>query len=270
MTRVSASGAVHAHAGRSGELWAGYLTQFHAHHPGITERVLTSAWRHDVGTPYAWLRSALPASPGHVLDIACGSAPLRSLLEGAKTYLGIDRSHEELALARELGRGPVALADATCLPIEDSSVDVVICSMAIMLLDPIDVALAEVARVLRPGGTLATIRPVAWPVVPSDLMRGLTVVSGLRHLPEMPQRFGRSRFARMLAEAGLTVTADEGLRFGYPLEEPEHARLAVEALYLPHVKAPRRERAIARLARAARPGAQLPVSIRRTIAVRAA
>lgn len=251
-------------------MWRDYLAQFHAHRPGITEQVLTAAFRRDVGTPYAWLRASLPTDPGHVLDIACGSAPLHPLLAGADSYLGIDRSPEELAFASGLGRGPVMQANATCLPVADASMDVVICSMAIMLLNPIEAALAEVGRVLRPGGIFATIRPVAGPVRMRDVSLGLRLVFGLHHLPEMPQRFGGARFSRLLAQAGFSVRSDDSRRFGYPLLHERDARLAVEALYLPHVPAYRRERAIRRLARAAGPRAQLPVGIRRTVAVRTA
>jgi len=260
--------ASHVAPDRDGALWNDYLQHFHACHPGITEQVFAASAESNLGTPYAWLRAALPSEPGHVIDVACGSAPLRPLLANAVSYLGIDRSPEELSLAARLGRGPLARGDACHLPVADGSMDVVICSMAVMLLNPIKAALAEVARVLRPGGTFATIRPVAGPVRLRDIPMGLRLILGLRHLPEMPQRFAKTRFTRMLAEAGLTVTADEGRRFAFPLVTESDARLAVEALYLPHVQADRREQAIRRLARAAKPGAQLPVSIRRTVAVR--
>ncbi|MDP2323035.1 MAG: class I SAM-dependent methyltransferase [Gammaproteobacteria bacterium] len=230
--------------------------------------MLTRSAGPGIGTPYEWLRAGLPAQCGDVLDLACGSAPMYPLLADASSYLGIDRSQAELKLAAIQGRGPLMNADACALPMADESVDVVICTMAVMLLDPIEAALAEVARVLRPGGVFATIRPVAGPIHVRDFSVGLQLIMGLRHLPEMPQRFASLKFTRLLSDAGLTVTHDKAVRFTHPLASAEDARVAVEALYLPHVTAERRQDASRRLARTARPGAQIPVGIRRTLAVR--
>ncbi len=250
------------------DVWADYLSQYHALNPGITERVLGGAPLAGIGTPYQWLRSTLAAEPGAVIDLACGSAPMHPLLLDASTYLGIDRSEQELAIAERRGRGPLMLGDALELPLPDASVDAVVCSMAIMLLRPVERALSEVARVLRPGGVFATIRPVGTPVRRADLILVVPLLLGLRHLPEMPQRFGGHRFRRLLADAGLTVVDDRALRFAHPLESPEDARLAVEALYLPHVSPERRHDAARRLSRRTRPGAEIPLAIRRTVATR--
>ena len=162
------------------------------------------------------------------------------------------------ALAARAGRGPLLHADALRLPLADTDVDAVVCSMAIMLLRPAERALAEIARVLRPGGILATIRPVGTPVSLGDLRLVLPLLAGLRHLPEMPQRFSGHRFQRLVSNAGMTIVADEALRFTHPLESPADASLAVEALYLPHVSAERRRDATRRLTRRIRPRAQIP------------
>lgn len=256
-------------AGRAQDSWSDYLARYHAQSPGITERVLGNAPLPGVGTPYQWLRAALPAEPGSVVDLACGSAPMQPLLADASSYLGVDLSEQELAHAIGAGRGPVVRADALDLPVPDASIDVVVCSMAIMLLRPVEQALAEVARVLRPGGLFATIRPVGTPIRPADLRLVIPLLLGLRHLPEMPQRFSGQRFQRLQANAGMTVVEDRALRFAHPLASPQDARLAVEALYLPHVSPERRIDASRRLLRHAGAGAQIPLAIRRTVATRA-
>lgn len=248
--------------------WTRYLDSYHASHPGITEHVLTSASHPTAATPYSWLRASLPAEPGRVLDLACGSAPMRPLLEDSSNYLGVDLSSAELTCAAERGRGPLMCADAVCLPLPSGSVDVVVCSMALMLLRPIQLALGEVARVLRPGGLFATIRPVGTPFRPGDLRLAVPLLLGLRHLPEMPQRFTGRGLRRLLDDAGLVISSDEALRFVHPLEAGNDARLALDALYLPHVGDDRRREAARRLSRHARPGAKLPIAIRRTVAVR--
>lgn len=248
--------------------WQNYLLDYHRQHPGITEQVLRGAPRADVGTAYDWLRSAIPPNPGRVIDLACGSAPLQPLFTDADSYLGFDVSAEELATGIARGRGPLIRADARDLPVEDHGADVVVCSMAIMLMAPVEAALAEVARILRPGGRFVSIRPVGWPARWRDLRVAVPLVLGLRHLPEMPQRFGRGRLAALLDRAGLEVVADRALRFAHPLGDERDASLVVEALYLPHVDQQRRRAAAERLAGIARPGREVPLAIRRTVAVR--
>lgn len=254
--------------GARNDAWDEYLAAYHHEHAGITERVLSQSRAEGIGTAYEWLRAALPPDVGEVVDLACGSAPMQPLLVGASSYLGVDISEDELAIAARAGRGPLLEADALDLPLPDASVDAVVCSMGIMLLRPVERALAEVARVLRPGGMFATIRPVGTPVRAADLSLVVPLLLGLRHLPEMPQRFSGQRFRRLLAGAGMTVIDDRAARFAHPLEDEADARLAVEALYLPHVCDDRRADAARRLTRRARSGAEIPVAIRRTVAVR--
>ena len=248
--------------------WSDYLTDYHRSHAGITERLLTRAVHPDVGTPYEWLRSALPRHPERVIDLACGSAPLYDLLPQTSHYVGLDVSEAELRLAADRERGPLLRADAGSLPIDRGSADAVVCSMAIMLLRPVETVLAEVARVLRPGGLFVTIRPVTWPVRIADVRVTVPLVLGLRHMPEVPQRFSRRSLRLRHTAAGLTTIDDRALRFTYPLRDHRDAAQVVEALYLPHVTESRRVAAVQRLARAAGPDREVPISIRRTVAMR--
>ena len=250
------------------EEWTRYLDSYHASHPGITERVLTRATHPTAVTPYGWLRAAVPANPGSVLDLACGSAPMHPFLRDASHYLGVDLSAAELAYAAERGRGPLMSANALSLPLPSASVDVVVCSMAVMLLRPIELALAEVARVLRSGGIFATIRPVSTPFRLGDLRLAVPLLLGLKHLPEMPQRFSGHGLRRLLNGAGFDICSDEARRFVHPLESADDATLALDALYLPHVGDDRRREAAARLSQHARPGGEFPLALRRTVAVR--
>jgi ubiquinone/menaquinone biosynthesis C-methylase UbiE len=115
--------------------WAAYLATFHAERAGITEVVLEHARDSTVGTVYDSLVSALPAPAGPALDIACGSAPLRPRLRQCAGYLGVDRSRDELQLARSRTRGPLVEADARSLPVLAGRVDVVVSSMGLMLVE---------------------------------------------------------------------------------------------------------------------------------------
>jgi SAM-dependent methyltransferase len=248
--------------------WTAYLRTYHAANPSITEQVLQRSTHRTAGTPYEWLRSAVPAEPGVVLDVACGSAPLHDHFRTATTYLGIDVSSEELRAGKEHGRASLARADAFALPMAAASIDVVVCSMALMLMDPVAAALREVARVLRPGGVFAMIRPVGTPLLPRDLRLVLPVLRGLGTPPQMPQRFSARTLRGALESAGLDVESDAALRFSHPLTTTHDAQLAMRALYLPDVTDDRRSRAASLLHQHAGPGRDLPVSIRRTVARR--
>lgn len=252
----------------TGSAWSDYLLDYHAARPGITEAVLTRSTHPVEGTPYHWVVAAIPTAADVVLDLACGSAPLRGLLPSRTAYLGLDVSEPELRLGAEQGRTGLAVADAERLPLADASVDAVTCSMALMLFDRLDHVLAEVARVLRPGGVLSTIRPVGRPFRVVDIRHGLPLVVGLGRGPQLPHRYPTRSLASMLRRHGLMQTSDEALRFAFPLEDTAAASLAVDALYLPDVPPARRARAAMLLARTAGDGRSLPVSIRRTVATR--
>ncbi len=248
--------------------WATYLARYHAENTGITERVLTAAVHHTLGTPYEWLGTAVPDPTGVVVDLACGSAPMHQVLSAASAYVGVDTSESELSLAKARGRSLLVRGDAARLPFSDASVDTLVCSMAVMLFRPIGLVLAEIARVLRPGGVFATIRPVGAPATVHDLRLAAPLLLGLRRRPELPQRFTSRRLRQLLAVSGLHVVSEDAERFVHPLETAQDAHLAVAALYLPHVSLERRLDAAERLERHARPGVELPLAIRRTVAVR--
>ncbi len=113
----------------------------------------------------AKLLSALPPGPlGRLLDLGTGSGRLLELLASrTEAATGIDLSRDMLAAARarlgSAGLGHVALrqADATRLPFADGSFDLVTLSMLLHHVDDPAAVIAEAARVLAPGGTLALI-----------------------------------------------------------------------------------------------------------------
>ncbi|QFS84153.1 Demethylrebeccamycin-D-glucose O-methyltransferase [Roseivivax sp. THAF40] len=114
-----------------------------------------------------------------VADLACGTGLLSRLLIGRKPELaicGIDLdpvqvglatkglsadgvtlhpSLEALRAAAEAGQGGAYLSEASAmeLPFADDEIDLVIIGNAIHMMPDRDAFLAEVARVLRPGGT---------------------------------------------------------------------------------------------------------------------
>ncbi|MGE3510331.1 MAG: class I SAM-dependent methyltransferase [Vicinamibacterales bacterium] len=98
---------------------------------------------------------------GHrVLDVGCGTGVLacaaaeRTGSDGV--VVGLDPSPQMLAVAR---RKPCRVewreGRAEALPFTDGSFDAVVSQAAITFFDPPETALAEMLRVLRPGGRLA-------------------------------------------------------------------------------------------------------------------
>jgi len=100
----------------------------------------------------------------HVLDVGCGPGLLAQTLaqtvgpSGAVT--GIDVSDSLLDHARTLSMAAPAIflrADATALPMPDASVDVVVSTQVLEYVPDVAAALAEMWRVLRPGGRVALL-----------------------------------------------------------------------------------------------------------------
>ncbi|MGG5817175.1 ArsR/SmtB family transcription factor [Falsiroseomonas sp. HW251] len=108
------------------------------------------------------LLDALPARLGALLDIGTGTGRLLELVAPrADRALGVDMSRDMLALARarlaERGvadRAGVRQADMYRLPFADAAFDAVTMQMVLHYAEDPAAALAEAARVLKPGGTL--------------------------------------------------------------------------------------------------------------------
>jgi malonyl-CoA O-methyltransferase len=89
-----------------------------------------------------------------LLDVGCGSGRylLHARQRGALT-LGVDRSEPMLAQARMQGL-QVIQGSVTRLPVSDAWADIVVCALTLGHVADLAAALAELARVLRHGGTL--------------------------------------------------------------------------------------------------------------------
>jgi len=229
--------------------WTGYLDDFHRDRPGITEDILVHArGAADGEDPYRWLLEPLGGAVP-VLDVACGSAPLhhRSTLQG---WIGVDRSGSELGRAATTGAGPLVRGDATMLPFTTGRFRAVVCSMAIMLLQPFEAAVRELTRVLAPGGVGVLLLPGRRPLTARDLARYARLMVSLRrtHLA-YPNDRDTARLRTILARAGLEVTGDERRRFAIRFDSRDSVELFVNSLYLPGVPAARMAAAVASLRR---------------------
>jgi malonyl-CoA O-methyltransferase len=87
-----------------------------------------------------------------VLDAGCGTGRyLGELRSRGAIAIGIDLSMPMLERVRDAA-GRVARADVRALPFDTMSLDVVVCGLALGDVAELELALAEIARTLRPGG----------------------------------------------------------------------------------------------------------------------
>jgi SAM-dependent methyltransferase len=100
----------------------------------------------------------LPAGAQTVLDLGAGTGKLtRALAARGLDVAAVDPAPQMLAqLSASLPEATVHVGTAEDIPLADASVDAVVVAQAWHWVDQ-DRALASVARVLRPGGTLALI-----------------------------------------------------------------------------------------------------------------
>jgi SAM-dependent methyltransferase len=109
-------------------------------------RLLAAEAAEDLERRYGPLRGK------RVVDLGCGPGfYTRALRERGAEVVPVDNDVGELELAGEPPAGFV-LADATALPIEDGSVDGVLCSNMLEHTPDPKAVVGEIARVLRPGG----------------------------------------------------------------------------------------------------------------------
>lgn len=135
-----------------------------AHTGGFSVREEYAIWAASYDEPNTMIqmeeppvRAILAELPvGAALDAACGTGRYAAHLQQlGHRVIGVDVSREMLTVARR--RLPdVDLREGTLdrLPLDDSSVDAVVCALALSYVKDLRPVLAEFARVLRPGGHL--------------------------------------------------------------------------------------------------------------------
>jgi len=102
----------------------------------------------------------LPRDGGHVLDVATGTGLVaEALLSRGFRVTGLDQSPGMLAAARGRFAGRVELVEASAdaLPFPDASFDHLTFTYLLRYVDDPAATLEELARVVRPGGTVAMV-----------------------------------------------------------------------------------------------------------------
>ena len=154
-----------------------YLQAWHSRHADASRDFLDAR---DPGGRSSYQRLASLAIPGtSVLDLACGTGALLSQVHATASstrLVGVDFCQSELRLARaRLPEVSLYAARAQALPLTDASFDLVVCHMALMLVNNPEHVLAESRRVLRRGGTFSAItnRPAALDEVAKTILGAL-------------------------------------------------------------------------------------------------
>jgi 2-polyprenyl-6-hydroxyphenyl methylase/3-demethylubiquinone-9 3-methyltransferase len=130
--------------------------------PGLYEDLAQEWWRpRGAFTPLHWLSAAraelvpkAPASGAVLVDLACGGGLLAPHLDGlGYHHVGIDIGTSATRLARAHGVDAVQ-GDVRHLPFRSESVDVVVAGEIFEHVAELAATVAEIGRVLRPGGLL--------------------------------------------------------------------------------------------------------------------
>src|SRR5690349_8028954 len=175
-------------------------------------------------------------SKPRVLDLCCGSGDLSFLAEdgGAGSVAGADFTLPMLAVARRRkieGRRRSAFlqADALRLPFADGSFDVVTVGYGLRNIADIPAALAEMRRVLAPGGRAVILdfgkpsNPLTAALYGAFLHTMMPAVGWLFHgdpdtylyIPESLKRFPAQRgVAKLMGEAGFVNASYENRLLG--------------------------------------------------------
>jgi demethylmenaquinone methyltransferase/2-methoxy-6-polyprenyl-1,4-benzoquinol methylase len=104
--------------------------------------------------------SHIPQDGGSVLDVATGTGLVaEQLLRQGHRVTGLDQSPDMLAVARNRFGNRVELveASATALPFPDAAFDHLTFTYLLRYVDDPAATLRELARVVRPGGTIANL-----------------------------------------------------------------------------------------------------------------
>lgn len=206
-----------------------FLEDFHRRHPAATASLFGVAPAGDGGgSSYDLLLELVPTGPSPitVLDLACGDgfllAGLAARRQPGLRLIGVDLCAADLGIAAErLGAGGATLLRerAQALSLPDASVDVVLCHMALMLMDDVEAVIASIRRVLRPGGVFSAV------VGGSEIVGGdaFEVFVDLirRAFAEEPGSSLPIGDPRTRSREGLEGLLGEGAGFGAPLEARE-------------------------------------------------
>jgi len=182
------------------------------------------------------LRAAAPRPGERVLDVATGTGEpalsIAPLVGASGTVLGIDLSEGMVrvatARAKEARLAQLAyrVMDAELMDLPDASFDLVVCRFGLQIVTDPDKTIAEMRRVLKPGGRLAA---TVWG--PAERCPALHVIIGpmLEHaepdetgyLPTPYEMGGDGELVAKLTQAGFADAREERVTREWTFTDPE-------------------------------------------------
>ena len=163
-----------------------------------------------------------------VLDLCCGHGALTAMLcQAGANVFGIDLSDKMLERARRAApRATFIKCDAAQLPFREEAFDAVVCNFGMLHLSHRARSLAEVRRVLRPGGDFLT---ATWAIPRASNAFGIMLDAIRAHAdlacaPQQPDFFALARAStaqKMMAGAGLRLTAHDEMTPLLRLQHPD-------------------------------------------------
>lgn len=141
-------------------------------------------------TIHRFLRPRLSSWNGRVLDVGAGASPWKSLMGREVDYRGIDTvAAGEFGMDNNPG---ITYYSGNRFPCTDDSFDAALCTEVLEHVPDADALMGEIARVLRPGGTLVITVP--WS-------------ARLHHIPHDYARYSRFGLASLLERHGFDIVS---------------------------------------------------------------
>ncbi|MEV8211246.1 class I SAM-dependent methyltransferase [Streptomyces sp. NPDC079189] len=168
------------------------LRRYWDRHARSYDRQMAFFDRRMFGDSRTWICSR---ATGQVLEVAVGTGLNLPLYPADVQLTGIEWSPTMLDIARrraeQVGRtAQLREADARALPFPDASFNTVVCTFSLCAIPDDRQAVAEMIRVLRPGGRLLLVDHIvssAWPVrALQRLLELVTVPLGGEHFRRRP------------------------------------------------------------------------------------
>jgi ubiquinone/menaquinone biosynthesis C-methylase UbiE len=108
-----------------------------------------------------WRRKLIAGARGRTLEIGCGTGRNLPLYPADIPVIGLEPDWDSLMHARQRApQVPLVVARAEALPFRDGSFDTVVSSLVFCSVAEPERGLAEIRRVLRPGGELRMLEHV--------------------------------------------------------------------------------------------------------------